>query len=222
MTEYLNRPALIKVSEKQALIFNEHSRDLLIHPIQPTKLTMRSLKIKLISGLLVTAAAMLEVTYAYTIDRRSLIQEAMARTTGLIAGFPLVVVTAPEVAQGGDSGNDDDVNHDESVYIGCGCFWHLQHSIAVFERDQLGRNGGQLTCKTGYAGGGQQQRAQQVVCYHNSDNIANYGSLGYGEVVKVELPCNRIVDLMRLYFENFDSKSKGEFFSAMVSDKQTH
>lgn len=119
----------------------------------------------------------------------------------------------------------------ESVYIGCGCFWHLQHSVAVFERDALGRGGGQLTCKTGYAGGKKKDKEDRV-CYHNANNIADYGKLGHGEVVEVELPSDRVVDVARLYFAQFDPTTKGKFcrlflimtyflltFSSIISSK---
>ena len=96
----------------------------------------------------------------------------------------------------------------ESIYVGGGCFWHLQHSVAVFERDTLGRGGGQLTCKTGYAGGKKKDKEGRV-CYHNTNNIADYGKLGHGEVVGVELPSDRIVDATKLYFSQFNPKTKG-------------
>ena len=98
----------------------------------------------------------------------------------------------------------------ESLYFGCGCFWHLQHSVAVFERDMLGRGGSQLKCKAGYAGGKKGADKEGRVCYHNLNNIADYGKLGHGEVVGLELPPDRIVDVAKLYFSQFDPKTKGE------------
>ena len=82
---------------------------------------------------------------AYTVDRRTLINSFGAATT---------VAFAPITPKGTTAAVSPPTL--ESIYIGCGCFWHLQHSIAVFERDQLGRKGSQLTCKAGYAGGKKQ------------------------------------------------------------------
>jgi Peptide methionine sulfoxide reductase len=95
----------------------------------------------------------------------------------------------------------------EFLYIGCGCFWHLQHSVAVLERDQWGRKGSQLTCQTGYAGG---TRAEKV-CYHNNEGIMDYGELGHAEVVRVEAPSDKIMDLMQVYLDNFNANTKGEW-----------
>lgn len=96
----------------------------------------------------------------------------------------------------------------ESIYIGCGCFWHLQHSVALFEREALGRGGSQLTCKTGYAGGKKGADRDGSVCYHNNLNIADYGKLGHGEVVGLELPSDKIVDATKLYFSQFNPTTK--------------
>ena len=103
--------------------------------------------------------------------------------------------------------NAADTPLEESLYIGCGCFWHLQHSVAVFERDQLGRKGGQLTCQTGYAGGLTSER----VCYHNAENVADYSQLGHAEAVAVQVPSDRVMDLVEVYLKNFDPTTKGMY-----------
>jgi peptide methionine sulfoxide reductase MsrA len=102
-------------------------------------------------------------------------------------------------------------NNNEFVYIGCGCFWHLQHSVAVYEREVLGRKGGTLTCQTGYAGGKGGSDSEGRVCYHNPEKIADYAKLGHGEVVGVNMPSSSeegIVQFMKLYFSQFDAQTK--------------
>ena len=95
----------------------------------------------------------------------------------------------------------------ESVYFGVGCFWHIQHEFAVAERDLLNRNKSQLTCKTGYAGGNQ-LGDEGKVCYHNFLQVADYGRMGHGEVVGMELPTDQIVPFAQVYFSLFDPKTK--------------
>ena len=133
----------------------------------------------------------------YSISRRIFFRDIAATSVAVMS----VVDRNPLVA----NANDDEASL-ESVYCGVGCFWHLQHSIAVFERDQLGRKGGQLTCQTGYAGG----KAAERVCYHNAEGIADYGALGHGEVVQVQVPKDRMLDLTQVYLNNFDINTKGK------------
>jgi len=103
----------------------------------------------------------------------------------------------------------------QEIYVGCGCFWHLQHSVAVFERNVLGRTGNQLTCQTGYAGGKTNDNACAPVCYHNAENKNDYGLLGHGEVVRVVLPLHKngrienMQEFVQLYLAQFDPKTKG-------------
>lgn len=96
----------------------------------------------------------------------------------------------------------------ESVYMGVGCFWHIQHEFVVAEREFLGRSDAQLTSKTGYAGGtsvGQQGK----VCYHNMQSVADYGKLGHSEVVGMELPKSKVEDFFKFYLGLYDPKTKG-------------
>lgn len=41
----------------------------------------------------------------------------------------------------------------QDVYFGAGCFWHVQHEFVEAERSLLQRKDGELTSRTGYAGG---------------------------------------------------------------------
>mmetsp|Transcript_9847 Transcript_9847/g.16227 ORF Transcript_9847/g.16227 Transcript_9847/m.16227 type:complete len:287 (-) Transcript_9847:222-1082(-) len=80
------------------------------------------------------------------------------------------------------------------VYFGVGCFWHVQHEFVETERKVLGRGDDELTSVAGYAGstrlGKDTNRpgSPGVVCYHNIMGVGDYGKLGYGEAVQVQLP----------------------------------
>mmetsp|Transcript_112617 Transcript_112617/g.168523 ORF Transcript_112617/g.168523 Transcript_112617/m.168523 type:complete len:311 (+) Transcript_112617:86-1018(+) len=174
---------------------------------------------------------------AYTVLKHSDASPAASRrkvlTTGaslLVGGscvtiLPKAAFSAETVAPSEDNANrqyavlpatDNGIieqknSNNELVYVGCGCFWHLQHSVAIYERDVLGRKGGALTCQTGYAGGTGGSDSEGRVCYHNPEKIADYSKLGHGEVVCVDLPSSeeeRIVDFMTMYFSQFDSETK--------------
>jgi peptide methionine sulfoxide reductase MsrA len=98
------------------------------------------------------------------------------------------------------------VDNDEGlmdVYFGCGCFWHVQHEMVAAEKKILGRTDEQLTARAGYAGG----KAGSIsgkVCYHNAQNIADYGKLGHAEVVSVRIPPSAFKEFCVAYFTLFD------------------
>eukprot|EP00588_Corethron_pennatum_P013537 CAMPEP_0194279258 /NCGR_PEP_ID=MMETSP0169-20130528/13828_1 /TAXON_ID=218684 /ORGANISM="Corethron pennatum, Strain L29A3" /LENGTH=302 /DNA_ID=CAMNT_0039023659 /DNA_START=101 /DNA_END=1009 /DNA_ORIENTATION=+ len=89
------------------------------------------------------------------------------------------------------------------VYFGCGCFWHVQHEFVEAEKKILGRPGGDLTARAGYAGGIAGADAGRV-CYHNGRNIADYGKLGHGEVVGLKIPPSAFPGFAEEYFKLFD------------------
>ena len=91
---------------------------------------------------------------------------------------------------------------DVPVYFGVGCFWHVQHEFVEAEKNILGRTNKELTALAGYAGG----RANDKVCYHNLQGVADYGSLGHGEVVSLNIPAEKVGDFAREYFKLFDAK----------------
>jgi len=101
--------------------------------------------------------------------------------------------------------NDDGPLQD--VYFGVGCFWHIQHEFVEAERKILNRDDKELTSKTGYAGG-LSTGSEGRVCYHNFQNIADYGKLGHGEVVGMRIPENKIVDFASEYFNLFTSQGE--------------
>jgi len=85
------------------------------------------------------------------------------------------------------------------VYFGGGCFWHIQHEFVEAERRLLKRSDTELTSRAGYAGG-KKPNKDGLVCYHNGQNIADYGKLGYGEVVGMRIPESSIGDFAKEYF----------------------
>eukprot|EP00746_Dinoflagellata_sp_MGD_P027551 gnl/MRDRNA2_/MRDRNA2_165044_c0_seq1.p1 gnl/MRDRNA2_/MRDRNA2_165044_c0~~gnl/MRDRNA2_/MRDRNA2_165044_c0_seq1.p1 ORF type:complete len:297 (+),score=58.24 gnl/MRDRNA2_/MRDRNA2_165044_c0_seq1:80-892(+) len=91
------------------------------------------------------------------------------------------------VATAGNLGPAGKVTNGTVAYVGCGCFWHMQHDMVHFEEKSLGRKGTELTAFTGYAGSKSTGTGGRV-CYHNLGDVADYGELGYGEVVSIALP----------------------------------
>ena len=96
---------------------------------------------------------------------------------------------------------------DAQVYFGVGCFWHTSHELAEAEKSILGRSDDQLTSKTGYAGGNRVGKDGKV-CYHNLQGVADYGSLGHGEVVGLDVPEDKIKDISKTYFSLFGSDAE--------------
>jgi peptide methionine sulfoxide reductase MsrA len=91
------------------------------------------------------------------------------------------------------------------VYFGCGCFWHVQHEFVEAERKILGRSDTQLTARAGYAGGNAGADNGKV-CYHNAQRVADYGSLGHAEVVRLRIPPSKFGAFAEEYFKLFDAK----------------
>lgn len=65
----------------------------------------------------------------------------------------------------------------------------------------------------GYAGGLNANK-DNLVCYHNFQGIADYGSLGHGEVVGMTIPEDRYVDFateyLSLFGKDLDRPDKGD------------
>jgi hypothetical protein len=104
------------------------------------------------------------------------------------------------------------------VYFGVGCFWHIQHEFVEAEREILGRGDTELSARTGYAGGTKVDTKEGAprVCYHNSNNIADYGRLGHGEVVGLTIPEASIGDFAKVYFSLYNPKTKGRLVPGCV------
>ena len=107
------------------------------------------------------------------------------------------------------------------MYFGGGPFWRLQHEFVEAEKTILGRNYTNLTAFAGYAGGtrvgspdetpsvnASSQDADEpgLVCYHNSQNLADYATLGHTEVVSITIPKLKLLKFAQLYFKILEAK----------------
>jgi len=89
------------------------------------------------------------------------------------------------------------------VFFGCGCFWHVQHEFVEAERNILQRSDDAITSRAGYAGG-KAGSLDGKVCYHNAQNIADYGKLGHAEVVAMTIPESKFEEFAIEYCKLFD------------------
>lgn len=99
----------------------------------------------------------------------------------------------------------DPVQDELTIYVGAGCFWHVQHEMVLHEALVLQRRGTDITAVSGYAGGtkvGDKSR----VCYHNMQGIADYGRLGHAEVVQLTIPVHCLDSFAHKYFGLFGTR----------------
>jgi hypothetical protein len=148
-------------------------------------------------------------------DRRSLLMSFvsvlalnMGGSVAVAAALPIETTLSPTTTSSSSSSSSSSNLPLESVYFGVGCFWHIQHEFVTAERDLLGRSDRELTSSTGYAGGLAADKMGRV-CYHNLQGVADYGKLGHGEVVGMQLPTNKIVDFTSVYFSLYNPKTLG-------------
>jgi len=95
------------------------------------------------------------------------------------------------------------------MYFGNGCFFAHQYLfLERFERGVLNRMDGDLTAVQGYAGS-LRTGPRGTACYHNSHNFSDYGALGHGEVVEVDVPLNSLHAAFEVYFGSFVEISQG-------------
>eukprot|EP00540_Astrosyne_radiata_P005010 CAMPEP_0116841836 /NCGR_PEP_ID=MMETSP0418-20121206/11175_1 /TAXON_ID=1158023 /ORGANISM="Astrosyne radiata, Strain 13vi08-1A" /LENGTH=260 /DNA_ID=CAMNT_0004472365 /DNA_START=51 /DNA_END=833 /DNA_ORIENTATION=+ len=139
------------------------------------------------------------------LGRRTLLQGVLtAASAALVSANPAIAEDMPT-----------------KVYFGVGCFWHIQHEIVEAERKLLGRGDDTITALAGYAGGTQTGKDGRV-CYHNMQSIADYGRLGHGEVVGLEIPESAIGDFGRVYFDLFrngervDPQDRGGEYRSLI------
>ena len=149
----------------------------------------------------------IETTTTSIMNRRSLLMGLLAAGTASTLGTTTMIARAEDTAVAPQL---VPVNL-ESVYFGVGCFWHIQHEFVVAERELLGRSDRELTAFTGYAGGTVADSFGRV-CYHNFQNVADYGKYGHGEVVGMKLPTDKIVDFAKVYFSLYNPKTLGMCF----------
>lgn len=136
---------------------------------------------------------------------------ALASLVTAVLGTTTQVAHASDssIAGGSSSSGSTSNSKNEAVYFGVGCFWHIQHELVQAERDLLKRSDRELTSVTGYAGGRAAGSAGRV-CYHNFQRVADYGELGHGEVVGLQLPTDKIVEFAAVYFSLFNPKTLGQ------------
>ena len=132
---------------------------------------------------------------------------AMSGTTRrqVLRGAPAVAASASGLHAGRADAADENID----VYFGVGCFWHVQHEFVEAERSLLGRGVKELTARAGYAGGKRAGKdasrpGAKLVCYHNMQRIADYGSLGHGEVVGLRIPAGSVGKFAEEYAKLFD------------------
>ena len=71
----------------------------------------------------------------------------------------------------------------------------------------MGRSDDELTSWAGYAGGTKmatQGKYNNLVCYHNSNGIKDYGVLGHAEAVGMDIPSEIYFDFANVYIGLFD------------------
>ena len=110
-----------------------------------------------------------------------------AANVNAVAPPPTFVPAAAAAATAANTMNRD-------VYFGVGCFWHVQHEFVSAERKILNRENSEISAAAGYAGStalgknSNNPTSKGTVCYHNLMGVADYGKLGYGEVVGLDIP----------------------------------
>ncbi len=133
--------------------------------------------------------------------RRGVIVRAVASVVGAGLGWgagpAAALVNTGEAQPGGAA--------EELVYVGAGCFWHVQYEMILAEKKLLGRNGSTYTAVAGYAGGTRLGDGGKV-CYHNGAAEADYGRLGHTEVVAVRVPRDRVNEFSKSFVKLFNAK----------------
>lgn len=131
-----------------------------------------------------------------------------ARTLLATAAVFLAVVSYPRAASA-----ESNVN----IYMGQGCFWHVQHEVVKLEANDLSRQPTEVTGLSGYAGGNE-VGGKGEVCYHNMAMAPDYGRMGHTEVVNVSVPEEKVGDFAKAYF---DAAAKYPFGRADPQDRGT-
>jgi hypothetical protein len=103
----------------------------------------------------------------------------------------------------------------QNVYFGVGCYLHNKQEFVMADKELLGRDVTRATSFTGYAGG-KSTDSEGRVCYHNGQQTADYGKLGHGEAVGMQLPSDKIVDFAALYFSLFNPRTKGKYMCHVI------
>ncbi|CAE7506829.1 unnamed protein product [Symbiodinium pilosum] len=141
-------------------------------------------------------------------DEESSVMPSWARAGLAALAMVAAVAFAPRAALA-----ESNVN----MYVGQGCFWHVQHELVKQETADLGRKAADITALSGYAGG-TEVGSKGEVCYHNMAMAPDYGRMGHTEVVNVSVPEGKVGDFAKAYF---DAASKYPFGRADPQDRGT-
>jgi len=144
------------------------------------------------------AATNMKLSMQMQTSRRSVLGSAAVA----LAGSILLEPVAPAAAKLDPRLPTPD---DLLIYVGAGCFWHVQHEMIVAEQKILGRDGKTYTSVAGYAGG-TKIGEESKVCYHNMNSDSDYGRMGHTEVVAVKVPNDRLLFFMEAFLNLFNSK----------------
>jgi hypothetical protein len=132
----------------------------------------------------------------------------LKKTLLSLAIVPLLLASTSNIAHAAE------VAPQQTYYWGVGCFWHTQHEFVNAEKRILGRSDEQLTSRAGYAGGNRLGKdtnrpgGKGLACYHNMMNVADYGQLGHGEVVGMDIPSSEVKGFADEYFSLFGKDSE--------------
>merc|ERR1719453_1000460 len=76
----------------------------------------------------------------------------------------------------------------------------MQHALVELEESLLKRAGSSVTSRAAYAGG-HGTGAEGIVCYHNAGDVADYGKMGYAEVVSLTVPESSFAQVAQKFWE---------------------
>eukprot|EP00931_Biecheleriopsis_adriatica_P124222 TRINITY_DN99331_c0_g1_i1.p1 TRINITY_DN99331_c0_g1~~TRINITY_DN99331_c0_g1_i1.p1 ORF type:complete len:309 (-),score=51.85 TRINITY_DN99331_c0_g1_i1:121-1047(-) len=118
-----------------------------------------------------------------------------------MAAFAVVLGGAPHAARAEE--------RSVSIYFGQGCFWHVQNVLAKEEMRLFGRTGPEVTATAGYAGGNEISVVQMPdgsslneVCYHNRQDVSDYGRMGHTEVVSITVPEDKVGEISKALLDD--------------------
>ncbi|CAE7236552.1 unnamed protein product [Symbiodinium sp. CCMP2592] len=140
-------------------------------------------------------------------------EESATLPTWARAGLAAVAVLAAVVLSPRAAFAESEVK----MYVGQGCFWHVQHEVVKQEASDLGRQPTEITALSGYAGG-TEVGGNGEVCYHNMAMAPDYGRMGHTEVVNVSVPEGKVGAFAKAYF---DAAAKYPFGRADPQDRGT-
>uniref|UniRef100_A0A7S2UWB6 Peptide-methionine (S)-S-oxide reductase n=1 Tax=Fibrocapsa japonica TaxID=94617 RepID=A0A7S2UWB6_9STRA len=141
---------------------------------------------------LVSAAAILSYQCAHAWSFGKILQRSINAAPEALTSIAAPLLLSTTLLSGVAAADASVLNRD--VYFGVGCFWHVQHEFVMAEQQILGRDSDEITAAAGYAGSKNlfqdpsDASNSGKVCYHNRQRVGDYGKLGHGEVVGLQIP----------------------------------